>query len=100
MYRTPQDYCLYYGVVDGHLVFVEVFENDTFSACTNLDIISQVKQYFFLQVSRNDILGVWINQDEVSIQQQRADILTKALDGSSFDYYLDYFMYVVSVTKF
>ena len=55
MYRIPQDYCLYYGVVDGHLVFVEVFEIDTFSACTNLDIISQAKQLFCKSLEMTDL---------------------------------------------
>ena len=49
---------------------------NTFSACTNLDIISQVKQFFCKSLEMTDLgpVSVRINHDEVSIQQQRADI--------------------------
>ena len=87
--RTPQDYCLYYGVVHGHLVFAAVFVDDILIACTNIDILSQVKHLFCKSFEMTDLgpvkefLGVRLIQDDKSITLDQSIYIEKMLDKFS-----------------
>ena len=87
--RTPQDYCLYYGLVDGHLVFVAVFVDDILIACANLDILCQVKKSFCKSFEMTDLglakefLGIRITQDAAGITIDQSSYVDKLLDKYS-----------------
>ena len=49
---------------------------------------------------RDKIEDKTVELEKVDTTEQRADILTKALDGSSFNYHFDYLMCVLSIRKF